>query len=292
MSFSLHGRKSRGQRLIPRRTNQRLLRWRCSCTMIGMQPSDKHLNRTSNYANGKSGTLPLVVVMSIILFAACGGTPPSPDPAAEEAARAAKAADEAQRRRDEDVARLTGRAGEIERRWKETTGKIANGAAAPSRGVRSEIDEDMDNVREAIANLATTSRENWWGRHEAALTRTVDDIAEDVSRVARKPLPPPPSREAAALADAPFQSRRDQFVERTRASVDGMERHLEGVRARGARETELKDTRARIDKLQDDLDTLRKAEADDWWDVSVSRVREYLDRLEDSVGRLNDAVQR
>lgn len=252
-----------------------------------MQLCDGQTTRNSAHLKGASAMLAILATAAILL-SACGGSPP-PDPAAEEAARAAKAAEEAQRRRDDDTAELTARAADVERRWKEMEGKITDRSATPSVGLRSEVKEDIDNVREAIAGLKTTSPENWWARHEEALKRTVDDIAEDVGRLVKKPSPPPtPPETAESVAGAPFQSRRDQFVERTRARVDGMEKQLDGVRARGTRETELKDTRARIDKLQDDLDTLRKAEAENWWDVSVARVREYIDRLEDSVGRLDD----
>jgi hypothetical protein len=51
------------------------------------------------------------------------------------------------------------------------------------------------------------------------------------------------------------------------------------------------DSRARIDKLQDDLDRLRTASADDWWTVSAERVDEYVDRVERSIGRLNNDKQ-
>jgi TolA-binding protein len=256
-----------------------------------MRLSDGKTTTNSSQFTGKSATLAILATIAI-LAAACGGPEPAPapDPAAEEVARAAKAAEELQRRHDDDTAKLAARAADAEEQWKRMEGKIANRSTAPSAGLRGEVKEDIDNVREAIANLKTTSPENWWERHERALERTVDDIAEDVGRLTRKPSPPPVAPEtAASAAGAPFQSRRDQFVARMRASVDSMEKQLEGVRARGAQEAELKDTRARIDKLQDDLDTLRTAEADDWWDVSVARVREYIDRVDDSIGRLDDS---
>ena len=251
-----------------------------------------HAKTTTNNSQSNRASATLAVLATIaILAVACGGPEPAPapDPAAEEVARAAKAAEELQRHRDDDIGKLTARATDAEQRWKEMEGKIANQSASPSAGLRAEVKEDLDSVREAIGNLKTTSPENSWERHERALERTVDDIGEDVGRFTKKLSPPPaPPETARSVAGAPFQSRRDQFVARMRARVDAMEKQLEDVRARGAQETELKDTRARIDKLQDDLDTLRKAEADDWWDVSVARVREYIDRVEDLIGRLDD----
>ena len=86
----------------------------------------------------------------------------------------------------------------------------------------------------------------------------------------------------------PFESRRDTFANSLKARVDAMEQALGNVKASGARETEVSDTRARIAKLEDDLDKLGSASADDWWDVSKARVTEYVERVEDSVGRLDD----
>jgi hypothetical protein len=60
------------------------------------------------------------------------------------------------------------------------------------------------------------------------------------------------------------------------------------VKPSGSAGTELDDTRARIDKLQDDLDRLRAVDADDWWDVSEKRVSDYMDRVEQSIGRLDN----
>ena len=90
------------------------------------------------------------------------------------------------------------------------------------------------------------------------------------------------------VSTAPFTSRRDQFVASLRARVDAMENALDKVKARDARKTELEDTQARVKKLADDLDRLRSASADDWWDVTKARVTDYVDRVENSVDRLDD----
>jgi hypothetical protein len=67
-----------------------------------------------------------------------------------------------------------------------------------------------------------------------------------------------------------------------------MDRALSGVKTRGAKETEVEDVRARVKKLGEDVDRLRSASADDWWDVTKARVSEYVDRVERSVKRLDD----
>jgi len=67
-----------------------------------------------------------------------------------------------------------------------------------------------------------------------------------------------------------------------------MGKALDGVKTKGAQETEVEDVRARVKKLGDDVDRLRRASADDWWDVTKTRVTEYVDRVEQSVDRLDD----
>jgi DNA repair exonuclease SbcCD ATPase subunit len=67
-----------------------------------------------------------------------------------------------------------------------------------------------------------------------------------------------------------------------------MEEQLERTKAKGALETELEDTKARIDKLQEDLDELRNVSPDAWWDVSSERVGQYIERVDESIKRLDD----
>jgi len=43
-----------------------------------------------------------------------------------------------------------------------------------------------------------------------------------------------------------------------------------------------------VKKIASDLDRLAGASADDWWTVSRDRVRDYIDRVEASVKRLDD----
>ena len=67
-----------------------------------------------------------------------------------------------------------------------------------------------------------------------------------------------------------------------------MEEQLKNVRARACVETELEDTRARVNKLKEDVGRLGRASADDWWDISSKRVSEYIERVERSVERLDN----
>lgn len=230
----------------------------------------------------------ITIAAAVALMApACRGPEPAPAPAREESA-AEKAAAELDRKRNDESAQLEKRVADVERRWTEMQTKVAEKKVAPTSGLRSEVQEDIKNVREAVANLKTTTLENWWDRHERAMERTADDIEEDVRRFAKSKRPAAAPRSDTAAAPGPFESQRDQYVTRLRARVDVMEEQLKNVRARNAQETELEDTRARINKLKEDVDRLRKASADDWWDISSKRVSEYIDRLERSVGRLDN----
>ena len=228
----------------------------------------------------------LVAVASVALMVvACGSPEPAREPVREESA-AATAAEELKRKHDEEAARLEKRAADLERRWTEMTAKVKEKSAAPTAGLRAEVQEDIDSVRQAVADLKTTTVDNWWERHERAIERAAADIEQDVRRFAKtKPAAPQPETPAAA---GPFESRRDQFVTRLRARVESMEEQLKGVRARAAVETELEDTKARVNKLKEDVSRLDRASADDWWDISSKRVSEYIERVERSVERLDN----
>ena len=70
--------------------------------------------------------------------------------------------------------------------------------------------------------------------------------------------------------------------------VNAFQRALDQVKAKGPRETEVNDAKARLDKLAADLDKLAVASADDWWNVTTDRDEDYLWRVEVSVKRLDD----
>jgi hypothetical protein len=229
----------------------------------------------------------MAIAGSVALMAvACGSPEPAREPVPEESA-AETAAAELQRKHNEEAAQLEKRATDVERRWVEMTGKVKEKSAAPTAGLRAEVQEDIDSVRQAVADLKTTTVENWWERHERAMERAAADIEEDVRRFTKTKEPAAAQPETTATA-GPFESRRDQFVTRLRARVESMEEQLKDVRARAAVETELEDTKARVNKLKEDVGRLERASADDWWDISAARVSEYIERVERSVERLDN----
>jgi hypothetical protein len=167
--------------------------------------------------------------------------------------------------------------------------KVETRERTATAGLREEVEEDVKNARAAVADLKTTTAENWWERHERALERSIGDVQADVQRLAKQKTTPEPIEKPEPVGTAAgFAERRDAFVSRMRARVDAMEQQLERTKAEGALETELKDTKARIVKLQDDLDKLRRVSVDDWWDVSSERVGQYIDRVQASIKRLDD----
>ena len=239
------------------------------------------------------GHLATISTLGLALVAgACNRQPAEPAETATAADEAAERTAELQREREAETARLNERVAELERKYAEGTAEIATGAKTATAGLREELKEDVTNLRRAVGDLGTTTAANWWDRHEQAMKQTADDVEADVRRLAGR-IPSVPARTATgttgdSASTAPFDSRRDTFVADLRARLDTFERALDGIKASGARETEVEDARARVKKLAEDVDRLGAASADDWWDVSKARVTEYVDRVEDSVERLDD----
>jgi hypothetical protein len=194
-----------------------------------------------------------------------------------------------QRARSEEAAELERRAANLESQWTEMQTKVKTRERTATVGLRKEVEEDVRNARAAVADLKTTTQQNWWERHERAVERSVSDVQTDVERLTKQKTMPEPTEKAEPVGTVGgFAERRDAFVSRLRARVDAMEEQLEKSKAKGALETELRDTKARIDKLQADLDKLRGVSPDAWWDVSSERVGEYIERVEGSIKRLDD----
>ena len=194
-----------------------------------------------------------------------------------------------QRERSEEAAELERRASNLDSQWTEMQTTVKTRERTATAGLREEVEEDVKNARAAVADLKTTTQENWWERHERALERSVSDVRTDVQRLTKQKTMPEPTEKAEPVGTVGgFAARRDAFVSRLRANLDAMEEQLDKTKAKGALETELRDTKARIDKLQEDLDELRSVSPDAWWDVSSERVGEYIQRVEASIKRLDD----
>jgi DNA repair exonuclease SbcCD ATPase subunit len=214
--------------------------------------------------------------------------PPAPEPERADTAAVEKQAAE-QRERSEEAAELERRAANLQSQWTEMQTKVQTRDRTATAGLREEVAEDVKNAAAAAADLKTTTPDNWWDRYERALEQSVGDVQADVQRMTKQKVTPEPADKAAPAAPgAAFPERRDAFVTGLRAQVDAMEGQIDKLETKGTRETERDDVKARIDKLQDDLDRLRSVSADDWWDVSSERVSQYIARVEESINRLDD----
>ena len=233
------------------------------------------------------------IVAPALLVGACNRRGESQEPAVrDEAANTADEAAKRQQERADDISQLDKRVVEIEREYAEATEKVAADNKTPTPGLREELKEDVSHVKQAVNDLKTTTPENWWSRHEQAMRQTADDVEADVARLAGQVKPAAPrtteNANGEAVSTAPFTSQRDEFVAKMRTRVEAMKQALDNVKAKGTKETEVEDVRARLNKLGDDVDRLKSASADDWWDVTKARVTEYVDRVDRSVNRLDD----
>jgi archaellum component FlaC len=237
------------------------------------------------------GKLIAVGVLAPALLIGCNRNEPR-ETTAQEPAASADAAANTQRERNDEIARLDQRVADIEREYNEASQEAAREKKTPTPELREELKEDVTNVKRAVSDLRTTTPDNWWTRHEQAIRQTADDIEADVSRLAGKVNAPPRTTTIEAdgerVSTEPFTSRRDAFVSSMRSRVESMDQTLDKTDASGARKTEVEDVRARVKKLGDDLDRLRSASADEWWDVTRTRVSEYVDRIEGTIKRLDD----
>jgi DNA repair exonuclease SbcCD ATPase subunit len=233
-----------------------------------------------------------VAVVTALSVVGCNRGPAADSERADVTSVEKKAAEKQaaeQRKRSEEAAELERRAANLESQWTEMQTKVKTRERTATAGLREEVAEDVKNAGAAVADLKTTTQENWWERHERAVERSVSDVQTDVQRLTKqKAMPEPPAKAEPVGTVGGFAERRDAFVSRLRARLDVMEEQLDKTKVKGALETELRDTKARIDKLQGDLDNLRSVSRDAWWDVSSKRVAEYIERVEASIKRLDD----
>lgn len=196
----------------------------------------------------------------------------------------------AQNARLSDIDHLDKRLNDIDQKWAEKEKKLQQERAAATKAMRAEVAEDLKNARQAVENLGTTTPENWWEREEGVLERTTSELEHDVQRFTGRPLHPGETKAPAKTEgnETAFAARRDQFIDALEPRVDAMKKQMEAVKAKGTEHTERNDTLSRVNKLDSDLTELRKASTDDWWKISRDRVSDYIDRLEKSIGRLDD----
>src|SRR5688572_15549711 len=171
------------------------------------------------------------VIGAVVLSAACATAACNRDATTDTAANAGISTErttDIQRERNEAVADLNDRVAKVEREYVENDNQVKSGTRTATAGLREELREDVGNVKEAIADLNTTTAENWWDRHEHAMSRTADDIEADVRRLAgdarfqQKKKEEEVGTKGESVTAAPFTSRRDAFVADLHIRVDAM----------------------------------------------------------------------
>jgi hypothetical protein len=233
-------------------------------------------------------TLTAALALMLAAGACSRGASETREDVVKEDAKVADAAAEAEKARNDEIAKLNERVAHLERDYAEKTAVLASGTRTATAALREEVQEDVNNVKQAVASLGTTTADNWWAHQEDAVRASIDDVSADVKHLGARIAEPAAAAPGETPATAPFTSRRDAFVADMKGRLDTMEKALDAVKAKGARETELHDTQARVKKIASDLDALATASADDWWTVSRDRVRDYIDRVEASIKRLDN----
>jgi len=224
----------------------------------------------------------IVALAAALTASGCNRTQPAKD---ETPTRDATA--DARQRQQDDVARLEKKVTDLDREWTEMQAKMAEKKSVATAALQAEVKEDLTNAREAVANLQSTTPENWWERHERRMESTADDVEQDVRRYARRWTAPKLEAEGTS-GDSNWEAQRDRFARRMEARIDAMEAALKDVDLHGAQQTEVEDTRARLKKMREDTDRLHNASEADWWDISRARVDDYIDRVDRSIRRLDD----
>ena len=172
----------------------------------------------------------------------------------------------------------------IERRWTEMTAKVKEKSATPTAGLRAEVPgghhksprrrgrpEDDDGRQ--LVGTPRASDGACCGRRRGRRAA----VCQDQTSCPAQP-------ETAANA-GPFRIATGS-IRHPAASESRLDGGTTEERTRSAAvETELEDTRARVNKLKEDVGRLGRASADDWWDISSKRVSEYIERVERSVER-------
>ena len=131
-----------------------------------------------------------------------------------------------QRERSEKAAELERRAANLESQWTEMQTKVKTRERTATAGLREEVQEDVKNARAAVADLKTTTQDNWWERHERALERAVSDFQTDVQRLTKQKTVPELRRKP-SRSGLPQDSRRGVTRRsRLRARLDAMEEQL------------------------------------------------------------------
>ena len=222
----------------------------------------------------------IVALAAALTASACNRTEPA-ETARDEAA-------DIREKQQEEIAELEKKVAELDSKWNAKQAEMAKETNKATAALQAEVKEDLTNAREAVADLKSTTAANWWERHERTMERTANDVEQDVRRFARRWTAPELEAEGTGGAADGWEVRRERLARRLGARIDAMEEALKDIDLRGAAETEVEDTRARLKKMREDADRLHNASEEDWWDITKDRVNDYIERVDRSISRLDD----
>ena len=228
-----------------------------------------------------STTAPVLIGVAALTCAACSPTDPAEN-------SSAPAADEAQARQNETM-ELENRLAALEREWQEAQTALSKQASAASAEVKARVEDDLKDAREALAELRTTTAENWWERQERQIERAAEDLEQDVRRYARSWKAPDSTSPTGTAGDtSDWRVRRDQLVARMEARIEALDAALRDDSVRDADRETVEDSRMRVQQLREDTERLRDASEPEWWDVTKQRVETYIERIEAAIDRLTN----
>ena len=211
--------------------------------------------------------------------------------------RQADRAAELQRQRDEDLAKLDARVAALERDYQQArdarpSGTAGTTATSPLRG---EAKSDVHDVTEAVEQPPNHDARKLVGARSGR-DEACDRRRRGGRQTRHRSAKPADStqggscrRRVGAAGQHCAVHVESRQVRRRHACTGGCDeqgpRHREG---QGSAENGSDDLHARVNKLGEDLDRLKSASAEDWWDVSKGRVEDYIARVEKSVHRIPD----
>ena len=222
----------------------------------------------------------IVAFAAALTVTACNRSQPAEESVRDEAA-------EARQKIQNEAAELDKKVADLDREWNEMQAKMADEKNKATTALQAEIKEDLTNARQAVADLKTTTPENWWERHEQRMERTAGDVEQDVRRFARRWTEPKLEAEGTVGSTDNWEARRERFARRMELRVEAMENALKDLDLKGAPETEVEDTRARLKKMREDAERLHNTTEEDWWEITKDRVNDYIERVDRSINRLD-----
>jgi DNA repair exonuclease SbcCD ATPase subunit len=221
---------------------------------------------------------------ALVFAAACGRNEPT---------RTADVQTEQRQEIEERAVHMEQRVSELERKLSEMTAKPEEQRAVSANRV-GDIREDLNELRQEIADLRTTEPQNWWDRTERSVERAWNDVQSDARGrgvTARAPTETEGTADREAtppVAGQDLSARREQFVNRMESDIKALEQELDKLDRAGRNVANVDDVRDELKDLKEEVASLRTANENDWWDITKKRLDRTADRIERQIDKLDD----